>query len=242
MTIAILSILFAIGLTLALWPADEKPKKTSSTSSPPLIPVDLPEIRTAVHEAGHAIAVWCCTLVTDVSAVVVKKEGREGYVRFEKVVTETPRALWCELVISLSGVAAEAMIYKRGRSADSREDLERALVFAERIGRADAPWKTSSGPTFDFSKIYASPPSPHVVRNLETGYRMAKRILHANENRFYGLVSALITKKKLTKKDLESLLGSRKKMWVLWPFGFRFVLPDDYIDFALFQASGERRK
>ena len=227
--IAIFVIVFVLGVVYLYAYLDAKlpPEKPTEKRSSG-VPIDLPEIRTAIHEAGHAISAWCCTLVINVETVVVKDGGHEGHVRSEYFALETPKARWCHLVILLSGVAAEAMIYRRGRSAGSKKDLMTALEHAESIADESPPWKKNVlHRSIDFSKMYEPRPSPQTIQNLEEGYRMAKHVLCANEARFYRVVSALLAKKSLSKTDLEPLLGSRKKMRFLMPFGPRFVIPEE---------------
>ena len=188
------------------------------------VPIDLPECRAAVHEAGHAVAAWSCTLVSDIKHVVINRGG-SGHIKCHYFDLKTTDARWCHLVILLAGAAAETMMYTRGRSRESLTDLEGALEHAKEIGSALPPWKMEAGPTFDFTKIFTPTPPEEVIGNLEEGYRMARRIVRLNESRLYRVVGVLLAKKNISHADLEPVLGHRLFTRLLLPFGPKFVLP-----------------
>ncbi len=186
--------------------------------------LDTVECRLAVHEAGHAVTAWCCTMVTDVS-ITIEAKGGGGHVTWMMHgdgVDET----WHRLVIALAGAAAEAMIYKRSRPENSSKyDFGRAHEYAETIGNAPAPWSDPGGPTISFEKIYASPPSPAVRKNLESAYRMASHVIRAHGRDFYRLVSLLLAHRTVKEHDVTRILGHRAPIRLLAPFGARFILP-----------------
>ena len=207
--------------------AQPKPRSKPVPRHGRSVHVDLPEIRAAVHEAGHAVSIWCCTLVTRVKHVTVGSRG-DGNVVSEYFDLQTPSARWCHLVILLAGPSAEAMVYARGRSRESTGDLMCALEHAEAIGAEPPPWKRhAAGPTFDFEKLYAARPSDAVLQNLKEGYRMARHVVRSNETRLYRVVSLLLAKKRVSHGDLEPILGSRLRMRFMLPFGPKFILPHD---------------
>jgi hypothetical protein len=217
-TLLCILLAFAVILFSIPWVKEKKP----SPRKP--VHVDLPEIRAAVHEAGHAVAAWCCTIVTRVKVASVGKGG-DGRVGFELFLLGSPDARWCQLVIALAGPAAEAMVYKKGRSRESNLDLTAALQHAEAIGSAPPPWAAQRGPTFDFDRLYYPRPSEQARRNLEEGYRMAKCILQKSEHRMYAVTSALLACGSVSEKELSMILGSRTGMRLLLVFGPKFVLP-----------------
>src|SRR5277367_6165161 len=61
--------------------AKSKNARRSRKSDSNNIPIDLPECRAAVHEAGHAITAWSCTIVIDIESAAIK--GGEGHVRYK---------------------------------------------------------------------------------------------------------------------------------------------------------------
>ena len=176
--------------------------------------VDTPECRLAVHEAGHAVAGWCCTLVGEVTVATIEDKSG-GFVRHSYYAIGGPEAEWCEMVISFAGVTAEAMVYSRWRTAGSEGDLSRALALAKSIdarGQERLPWDklgSSAGPTPDFKKMFKAQLSPAVLENLEEGYRMTRQVLRSHGSRFFKMVTLLLTKRAVTRFDMERALGKR---------------------------------
>ena len=210
-------------LSVVLWrrifaKSEIPPERGSQGAQPPGITApaaaDTQECRLAVHEAGHAVAGWCCTLVGEVSVATIEdKDG--GLVKHTFYAVPGPAALWCEMVISLAGVAAEAMVYSRWRTKGSERDLARALGYAEQIGaagQAGLPWDKLSpgGKVPDFGKMYGARPSPEALENLGEGYRMTRKVLRSHGSGFFKMVSLLLTKRAVTNFDMERVLGKRR--------------------------------
>jgi hypothetical protein len=184
--------------------------------------VDTQECRLAVHEAGHAVAAWCCTLVAEVDLATIehkdKIEGWEGgVVRYSFYGVNWMDDRWCKMVIALSGVAAEAMVYSRWRTTGSQADLLKALAVAESLASSknpvDPPWRRLGAipgdRVPDLASAFRSKPSSGATGNLEEGYRMARRVLRSHGGAFFKVVSMLLAKKSTTKADIEALLGKR---------------------------------
>ena len=186
--------------------------------------IDTIECRKAVHEAGHAVAAWCCTAATDVRITIEASDGG----RVDWTMNDSGIDVeWHMLVITLAGAAAEAMVYKRSRrEASSKNDFRAAREHAERIGSTDSPWKDPGGPTIAFEKIYHAPPLSTTARaNLEAAYRMARHVIRAHGRDYYRIVSLLLTRRTVSERDVVHILGDRAPMRLLKPFGPRFVLP-----------------
>ena len=179
--------------------------------------VDTQECRLAVHEAGHAVAAWCCTLVAEVTLVTIEHKTKEwggGIVNYSFYGIDWMDERWCKMVISLSGVCAEAMVYSRWRTFGSQLDLAKALALAESLAAKpiDPPWQrlgSEFGPVPDLARAFKTKPSPAAVENLAEGYRMARRVLRSHGGAFFKVVSMLLAKKSTTRSDVEELLGKR---------------------------------
>lgn len=185
--------------------------------------IDTIECRMAVHEAGHAVAAWCCTMTTDVSITIEAKHG--GLVTW-MMHGDGVDVTWHRLVIALAGAAAEAMVYRRSRpEASAKDDFRAAREYAEAIGVALAPWEDPGGPMISFEKIYAPPLSPDARKNLEAAYRMARHVIRAHGRDYYRIVSLLLAHRTVTERDVVRILGHRAPIRLLAPFGPRFVLP-----------------
>ncbi len=188
---------------------------------PGVAAIDTQECRLAVHEAGHAVAAWCCTLVAEVSFATIEHKNKEwegGLVGYKFYGLDWMEDRWCKMVIVLSGVAAEAMVYSRWRTTGSEDDLTRALKFAESIALAknpvDPPWQRLSegeaaGSVPDLARAFKTKPSTAAIANLEEGFRMSRRVLRSHGSSFFKVVSMLLAKKSTSQADIEALLGNR---------------------------------
>ena len=216
-SVAIFVFLGVAGLVFAisLWryvstPAEIPPEIAGSGTAA----IDTPECRLAVHEAGHAVAGWCCTLVGEVTVATIEDKSG-GFVRHSYYAIGGPEAEWCEMVISLAGIAAEAMVYSRWRTAGSEGDLSRALALAKSIdarGQESLPWDRlgfAAGPVPDFTKMFKAELPTAVLENLEEGYRMTRQVLRSHGSRFFKMVTLLLTKRAVTRFDMERALGKR---------------------------------
>jgi hypothetical protein len=219
--LAALVVLFAVvaaALSLVTRDRGELPKKVKRPFH-----LDLPEVRAAIHEAGHAVTAWRCTAVGEIEFVRVG--GGEGLVRFSFSPRRSVACDWCRVVIALAGPAAEAMTYASGRSLESRSDLTSALRFAESLAGTRPPWKVPEGKTFDFEKLFHPRPPEAVLLVLCDAYRTARRIVRGDRRGVHVVASALLSKKKISHRDLEVALGPRYGTILLMPFGPRFVMP-----------------
>jgi ATP-dependent Zn protease len=177
--------------------------------------VDTQECRLAVHEAGHAVAGWCCTLVGEVTVATIEDKNG-GLVSHSYYAISGPEAEWCEMVIALAGVCAEAMVYSRWSTRGSERDLMRALTHAERIGAdglVNAPWDRrgpEAGSVPNFNRMFKTPLSSPALANLEEGYRMTRHVLRSHGSAFFKMVSLLLTKRAVTRFDMERVLGKRR--------------------------------
>jgi len=213
--IVIVLVALFVGAAVMFWrhisvPAEIPPEIAGSGTAA----VDTPECRLAVHEAGHAVAGWCCTLVGEVSVATIEDKNG-GFVRHSYYAIGGPEAEWCEMVISFAGIAAEAMVYSRWRTRGSEGDLSRVLECAKKIGaegQANLPWDklgSVDGSVPDFKKMFKGELAPFVLENLEEGYRMTRCVLRSHGSRFFKMVQLLLTKKAVTRFDMERALGKR---------------------------------
>jgi hypothetical protein len=189
-----------------------------------IAPIETPYIRAAVHEAGHVVAAWSCTFVRNMPEVLVRMEG-SGHVQIAYFNIGKPDERWCYLAILLAGAAAEATIFKKGRSAQAASDLRAALAEAKAIGDASPPWKPiETGASIDFVRLFQEPLDPKVLGVLVQGYRMSKRlVLRKRARPFHQTVSMLIASGRASEAQLEKILGSRFVARSVAPLGARFV-------------------
>jgi len=215
--IATFLVLACIVVVTALVFSQEKqtpkrePSQTSRTTRSAK-PLDTPECRTAVHEAGHTIAAWMCSAVNKMELMTVEhKDG--GRVSYTIHSADTPNGLWCLLVILLSGIAAEISVYGRTRAAPASSDLIKSREIAAELVEKDClipPWKVPDrGRTLHFEDMYASPLSSSEAIVLKRAYHMAHAVLSSHEKAHQRVVSMLLTKKSVGEADVEVILGTR---------------------------------
>jgi hypothetical protein len=163
-----------------------------------------PELRSAVHEAGHAVALWCCTATEAIRSVHIDAAGG-GVLHDTRERSQAER--WCCLVICLAGVAAEGAAFGSWRSGEAKRDLLRARELAEQLGETPAPWTV--GPTYGVIEKPFRALSEGATRALHVGYAMPQRVLRAHCPRFYRLVGSLLHLRHLDRSALAAVLGSR---------------------------------
>ncbi|HYX19560.1 MAG TPA: hypothetical protein VFA98_01800, partial [Thermoanaerobaculia bacterium] len=118
--------------------------------------IDTWECRVAVHEAGHAVAAWCCTLVAEVKIATIEDKGGGGVVKYSYVPSPNPAAPWCCAVIALAGVAAEAHVYARWKTAGAHKDITDALTYVRQSRGHAPPWERLGGKRdLGFQKMFS---------------------------------------------------------------------------------------
>lgn len=168
----------------------------------------------AVHEAGHTLLAWACTLVCEITCVdtLQHKDGGRGGTTIFKIYAKTVRGMWSELVITLAGIAAEVNIYGKFQAQEVSEDLISAWELSRKLVNQQqllAPWKLPKTPTIPFSKIYRKV-SPDQILILEQAYAMAGHLLITHKQRYHQLMSSLINYQILDNQKVSEVLGKRQ--------------------------------
>lgn len=181
----------------------------------------------AVHESGHALCAWSCRLVKEIDKVHTVMESRGGLTHFTLYDFDTVPGQWCDLVITLAGMAAEIKVYGRTHSGRSHGDLTRCFEIADYLAQANEltpPWKkTPTRTTLPFHKMFRQL-SPTQRSIIDQAYDMAHLILHRYDDKFHHLIRVLLDKKNLGIPEVEDALGSKSMMrW--FPRSTLFVLP-----------------
>jgi ATP-dependent Zn protease len=187
--------------------------------------LDTTRCRTAVHEAGHALAALRCTLVTKVTQIVIQEDELGGEVTWQ-IAAEAPNTAWCTLVVALAGLAAETFVFGKVRSGPSSSDLMKARKLATEIattGRTTPPWGTAkkSWP-FRFT-MYATPLTAGEHQILQAAYDTARGLLVTHESSHAYLTSRILACGRVDQALIEEWFGSRRFMVALGDaFGGRF--------------------
>ena len=208
--------LFLIGMAIILLRMKLKPEPQPKLKAEPVSTeqaktfIATPECRMAVHEAGHAVAAWACTYVTEMTVATIEtKTG--GVVEYMIHSTEKPDGMWCELVITFAGVAAEAWVHGKASSMAAESDLLKVRALAKKLAdhAVSPPWTPLDGSTPSFEKLYKNPLEDAELEVLKHGYRMARHVVRSSDHRFHHMVVLLLTKKTVRESDVENVLGHR---------------------------------
>lgn len=223
MVVVVALLAVAIGTALA-WLLTPHP--VAAAGNPASVwALDTQECRTAVHESGHAIAAWSCSIVHNVSMTTIEA-AHGGSVKFSMSLVKTDDAAWCMLVISLAGMAAEAMVYPKSHARAAQNDLVAARKLSRQLAGSTPPWpSTSLFQVMPFDRMYKEPLSPAELLVLNHGYRMAKHVLKAHGGTFYKLIALLLKQRSASEEDVKKLLGGRAFVRIVGMMRPTFVLP-----------------
>lgn len=193
---------------LALSPRARSPLPPLPDAFPDLEPA------TVVHEAGHAVLAWYCTAVVDVTCVNVRRDSGAkagGHVSYRSLPVSSPAAVWCDVVVSLAGLAAELMVFGSFFSGRCASDLSCARRGAEAIVRSgyEPPGGLGPGPSLPFDRMFADPLPDQELRVLRAAYRVARDILEERSEDLSRLSQLLISRPVVGGADLRSVLGRR---------------------------------
>lgn len=177
--------------------------------------------RITTHEAGHTLAAWACTLVGEITSIntIEGKDGGRGGLTCFTIYGKTIRGMWCDLVITLAGIAAEANIYGRFRSIEAEEDLKIAWKLSQQLASQNqlvAPWELPQTPNLSFDKIYKQVSLDQKII-LEQAYVMARHLLLKHKQRYSQLMNSLIEHPILTEQEVNNVLGARRSITALSP-------------------------
>lgn len=179
--------------------------------------------RITLHEAGHAVAAWSCTNVVKLFSVSIDAEGGECCHASSK--SESTDSMWCKVVISLAGLAAETTEFPKIRSGYAMDDLAKARRHAEKCIGSEPPWQDPGGKTLPFASMMAPPLTLDEERVLSIGYRMAKHVVAAHGDRVSKLGSLVAARGSVGETEMKKLFGARTFIALSGMFRSTFVLP-----------------
>lgn len=152
-------------------------------------------LRTAIHEAGHAVCAWHNPHVVSIGRIQIGSEG--GIVQYIESNSGTQAELWWKIVVGLGGIAAELEEYDRFQSGPARLDLEGVRDLAIRLsskGIPNPPWSDPVvlPPTyFDVSRTLKSIHSTHASAAVLNLSMVKARKLIAGDSRRKEIVRLL---------------------------------------------------
>jgi hypothetical protein len=177
----------------------------AATAPPP----DTDDTRMAVHEAGHALAAWRCTVVTHVHRASL--EGRDGgFVTYDFIADPSPAHAWCKLVITLAGIAAELAVFSRARSGPAEKDLLHARKLSRLLVHACPPWSdAAAAPDLPFERLFRAPLPPGERAVLQRAYAKARALVRDSRAAHGRLTSLLLHRRTVPGDALPRVLGPR---------------------------------
>jgi len=195
---------------------------------PDVLCPDTVEGRIAVHEAGHAVAAWGCTIVQNVELVAI--DGPDGgFVKFNTCAINSSDRDWCEAVLMLAGVAAEVAVWGKVRTGGAKDDLLKAREKVQGIlgmGDDHAPWRRKPiDPCIPFDAMYYPVLSDAEHRALANAYLHAKNIVRSHGRSYYKLVSALMSKRRLNEAEVADILPRRSFLKIVGMMRPTFITP-----------------
>lgn len=168
-------------------------------------------LRTARHEAGHAIVSWACGKIP-LYMTVVARGPYGGYVMHdteEDESVDSKQELLDAVCCSLGGRAAEMVYYGKdggltaGASSDLRKATEIASALIGGLGMAENRLAVASCFGEEVKKEIYSEVNALMLKELGR----AQKLIEDNKESVDRLVEALIERNSLDSKDIEAVLG-----------------------------------
>jgi hypothetical protein len=165
----------------------------------------------AIHEGGHTVAVWVCSMVSGFDYATIDYKVRGGWTCWmEHNWDKTADSDWCRLVISLAGMAGEYRFSDIIRTSWSNRDLNHAWKQASKIVLAGdpAPWDEHEQVDFPFQQLYPDA-TPEHLRVIRIAWNKAIEVIDQYGNNFLRLKDLILEKTTVKEADIEPILGHR---------------------------------
>lgn len=185
------------------------------------------KLKTAYHEAGHAILGHLLENADAVHKITIIPRGRAGgYVLSlpEDGLYRTREWFEDRIAMGMGGRAAEDIVFNQfttGASSDLQQATGMARAMITQYGMSDAlgprTFGSGSGAVFlgremyeqrDYSEHVAEEIDKEVLRIVRTAYDRAKNILSENRNRLDELARVLIEQETLDRTGFEAIMNT----------------------------------
>lgn len=169
--------------------------------------------RTAAHEAGHVLVAWLSPSICRVTGVVLRRRGTEriASVKRETHRPQTPFMLWDALVISVAGMAAEAMTHATFHTRNARSDLGGMRTVIAEIRR----WYGTLRPPWPEPGTHAAPPFERYFSDglpddeaelMRSAYRRARGLILAHRGAYERLRTAMLIELEIDEAGIAAAL------------------------------------
>lgn len=181
-------------------------KRYTSRTAGVLDSID-PSVRTAAHEAGHAVVALqspCVLGVTEITILQTPSYLAQGIAGATNILynTASPLYLWERIIVSMGGAAGEMYYCGTMRSGGCKRDLIEALGFAREVCSKTNVSITERKFPFDVTKCYSSKPSEAESYVLNIAYAEARKRIHGKSQYLKSMTLDLLRSGKLDKKDI----------------------------------------
>lgn len=182
---------------------------------------------TAYHEAGHAIAFYCCETQDPVHQISIIPRGMAGGYTMplptEDKSYKSKAEMFEDIVVSLSGRVAEALILKdisTGASNDIEKVTKTATAMVTKYGMSDelGPicYGTDNNEVFigrdmgqvkNYSEETASKIDKIVHQIVSVCYKKSEEILNSHIDKLHEVAAYLIKHEKMSGEDFEAVMN-----------------------------------
>lgn len=170
--------------------------------------------RPVIHECGHATVAWLSPAVAFVERITFHDDGGAktdiGYCP-DHLEFHSER-----MVISMAGMAAEIIVWRRVRAAGFQNDLANAWAAAEIVGRYSPSedlarrWTSCfSDSSLDVTSMLVEKTPRRVGELMNLAFRRAKWLILENRAGFDRLCALAVGKRIVTREEIRSQFGPR---------------------------------
>lgn len=140
-------------------------------------------VRTAAHEAGHAVVALQSMAVHSVSEISIldtpdmRARGSAGvtYINYN---VASPFYLWERIIVLMGGAAGEMYYCGTMHSGGCKKDLVQALDYARQMSSKSYVTGTKGEFPFDVAACFSKRPTPNESYILNTAYAEARKRVH----------------------------------------------------------------
>lgn len=163
-----------------------------------------PAVRTAAHEAGHALVALQSPAVSYVSEVSIIADHSIGMAGVTHIAynQSSPLYLWERLIVLMGGAAGEMFYCGTMRSGGCKKDLLEALDLARKVCSQTKITVTNSNFPFDITQCYSGNIIASERQVLNMAYAEARKRIHNKPEHLKAITIDLLRSGRLSGNNL----------------------------------------
>lgn len=166
-----------------------------------------PAVRTAAHEAGHAVVALqspSVNSVTEISILQTPATYKQGIAGTTSILfnSTSPLYLWERAIVSMGGAAGEMYYCGTMRSGGCKKDLLEALEFAREICSKTSVSVTKREFPFDIAGCYSRRPTATESYVLNVAYAEARKRVHNKSQHLKSIALDLLRAGRLQGREI----------------------------------------